>query len=293
MKMYTTLLGSLFAIISVAYTHPIPNKEQSRDSVTNIETHIALQKMMEKNILSQVDDRVADTEDFGAENLARENDMIQQTAALSQFDDQNADTDKSADESNMFQKPEEDDQPETASNWDFNPENLAEKDSMFQEPALSQVGDQAKIAHFKLKNLADESNVFQQPAALSQVDGQTDIKSDKDFQAEDESNMFQQPVPIQVDDRKLDIESDQEFSPQTLADEGNTFQQFATFQVTDTDCNQNFKRETHADESNVFQEPSLSQMDDQQRDMVTDNSNDLTYLFIIMINCHPTSIEPV
>ena len=219
--------------------------------------------------------------DFNPENLVEKDSMFQEPA-LSQVGDQakiaHFNLENLADKSNMFQQSDpsqEDDQPDTESDQDL---NLADKDNM--PVILSQEGDQPDIKRdqdFKAENPADESNVFQQPAALFQVDGQTDIKSDKDFQAEDESNMFQQPVPIQVDDRKLDIERDQEFSPQTLVDEGKIFQQFATFQVTDTDSNQNFKQETHADESNVFQEPSLSQMDDQQRDMVTDNSNDLTF----------------
>ena len=66
--MHTLLLGSLLAIISVVYTHPITQ---------NTETLTALQEMMEK----------ADTEDFRAKNLAHKSDMFQQPA-LSQIDDQ-------------------------------------------------------------------------------------------------------------------------------------------------------------------------------------------------------------
>lgn len=53
------------------------------------------------------------------------------------------------------------------------------------------------------------------------------------------------------------------------------FQQSAHFQATDTNGNQNFKRQSDVDESNMMEEPALSQVDDQQADIASDESDDL------------------
>lgn len=281
MKMQTILLGLLLAIISVAYTHPMPNADQDTESATNTKMVTDLQKMIEENGLSQGEEEV-DTEDFRAENLAHESNMFEQTAALSEFDDQEANSDKLADESNRFQElafsQEDDDQPEIAIDQDF---NLADEDSVFQEEdVLSQVDDQTEIANdqdFNLENLVDKDSTFQEHA-FSQVDDQTEIAGDQDFSPENDhadNNSNKQSDPSGEDDEP-EIEGDKDFNVENLADKSNAFQQFAAFQVTDTDGNQNFKQESNADESDAFQERALSQMGDQQAEDSSDESDDLT-----------------
>lgn len=179
---------------------------------------------MEENALSQIDDEVAGSKDFRAENLAHESNKFEQTAALSEFEDQEADSDKSADESNRF-----------------------------QGIAFSQEDDQSEIASDQDFNLVDEDSVFQEEDVLSQVDDQTEIADDQDFNPENDPAGNKQSDPSEEDDEP-EIEN--------LADKSNTFQQFATFQATDADSNQNVKRESNADESDQQVEDASDESDD-------------------------------
>ena len=108
---------------------------------------------------------------------------------------------------------------------------------------------------------------------LSQVDDQAKIASDQDFNPENSVDKIDlQRTCFQVDDEEP---NDLGFNAENLAQEtnhNNMFQQSARFQADG-----NFKQQSHADESNVFEEPALSQMDDLQANIASNEITDLAF----------------
>ena len=154
---------------------------------------------------------------------------------------------------------------EKADTEDFRAKNLAHNSNMLQQPALSQIDDQLDIES-NPENLADknELNMLQQ-FALPQVDDQTHIENNQDYSPENQADKH---TLFQVDNQEPNIESNLGFNAENLAQESHVFQQSAHFQATDTDGNQ---RQSHVDESNMMEEPALSQLDEQQADIASDD----------------------
>ena len=161
----------------------------------------------------------------------------------------------------------------------FRAENLAHQgDNQFAHSRINdQSNTESNLQDYSSLNPKDlenqDNNIMLQNIPLSQVDNQAEMASDQDFSPENSIDKIDsQHARFQVNDQEPNSLG---FNTENRAQEAsynNMFQQSARFQADG-----NFKRQSHADENNVFEEPALSQMDDLQANIASDEIADLAF----------------